>query len=118
MNAIITKGAKYDCNVYTESDHIWLPSFPIGTKYDYNDRKFARALDLFKNHTHVTLGRIPILQSYSVPIGKDCNHMWSDSELGLHLYWATFLANIAIIFFPVRYEDCNNIWSLASKLLQ
>ena len=91
MNAIITKGAKYDCNVYTESNHIRLPSFQIGTKYDCNDLKFARALDLFKNHTHVTLGRIPILQSYSVPIGKDCNHMWSDSKSTLQSYLVPFL---------------------------
>ena len=32
--------------------------------------------DSFRNHSPV--GQISTLQSYLVPIGKDCNHMWTE----------------------------------------
>ena len=87
--------------------------FVMGTKYDCNDDRNMNAIlkgpnmnailikkgpnmiemienlftrDLFKNHSHVTLGQFSTLQSYLVTIGKDCNHIWSDSELRLQSY--------------------------------
>ena len=98
-------------------------SIPNRTIYDCNlsqlgpnmiamiDNLLSR--DSSKNHSHVTLGRISILQSYLVPIGKDCYHIWSDSKLRLQSYLVPILANIAIIFSP--YYNChyNHIWAPA-----
>ena len=64
--------------------------------------------DSSKNHSHVTLGQLSTLQSYLVPIGQDCNHIWSDSELRLQSDLVPFLTNIAIIFDPHDKNYCNH----------
>ena len=76
-----------------------------------------------RNHSHVTLGRFPILQAYLVTFEKDCKHIWSVSDLRLQPYLAPFFIEIASIFSPLFIEianilgphfnhDCKHIWSL------
>ena len=48
------------------------------------ENTFSR--DSFRNHIYVTLGRFSSLHSYLVSIGKDCNHICSDSELRIQSY--------------------------------
>ena len=96
-------------------------SIPNRTIYDCNlsqlgpnmiamiDNLLSR--DSSKNHSHVTLGRISILQSYLVPIGKDCNHIWSDSVLTLQSYLVPLVMKIAFILGPHFDHHCNHIWS-------
>ena len=74
--------------------------------------------DSSKNHSHVTLGQIFILQSYSVPIGKDCNHIWSDSVLTLQSYLVPLVMKIAFILGPHFDHHCNHIWSSLLERLQ
>ena len=55
--------------------------------------------DLSRNHSYVTLGQFSTLQSYLVPIGKDCNHImqsWSVLEFRLQSYLVPVVKTIAI----------------------
>ena len=42
--------------------------------------------DPSKNHSYVTLGQFLTLQTYLVPIERDCKHIWSQSFLSLQAY--------------------------------
>ena len=42
---------------------------------------FSRHLS--RNHSDVTQGKFSTLQSYLVLFERDCNHIWSDSDLRL-----------------------------------
>ena len=55
--------------------------------------------DLSRNHSYVTIGQFSTLQSYLVPIGKDCNHImqsWSVLEFRLQSYLVPVVKTIAI----------------------
>ena len=112
-------------------------SIPNRTIYDCNPfqkgpNMIAMIENLFphdssNNHSHVTLTRFPRLQSYLVLFERDCNHIWSDSELRLQSYlvplvtniaiiFGHFAINIAIIFSPYFYCHCNHKWSSPIKI--
>ena len=67
--------------------------------------------DSSRNHSHVTRGQISTLQSYLVLFVRDCNHIWSDSELRLQSYLVPIMISIAVLFGPFFDQDCNHIWS-------
>ena len=68
--------------------------------------------DSTKNHSHMTLARFLRFQSYLVPIGRECNHIWSVSEFTLQSYLVLFVKKIAIIIDPHHNNYCNHIWSI------
>ena len=67
--------------VISRTDRICLQSFSIGTKYACNQQN-----SVFRNNSHVILGRFPTLQAYLVIIKKDCKHVLSVSDLRLQPY--------------------------------
>ena len=100
MNAIsIPNRTIYDCNLFQNGPNM-IAMIEI-----------LFFSDSSRNHSHVTLGQFSTLQSYLVPIGKDCNHMWSDPEVTLQSYLFPFVTQIAIIFGLVCNKDCDHIES-------
>ena len=118
---LVRKGTKYDCNLNSESDHIWLESLLIRTKYDCNVENCPRVTLLwFLNESRENKFSIiaiifgPFskrLQSYMVRFelvitnifgpfcGQGCNHIWSKSY-----FW------FQIIYGPLYKNYCNNKW--------
>ena len=102
----VLKRTIYDCNAFQKGPNM-IAIIEI---------LFSR--DSSRNHSHVIRGRISTLQSYLVLFEKDCNHIWSVSELRLQTYLVAFIIIIAIIFGPLCNEDCNHIQSLLLLSLQ
>ena len=103
---MVTIRTKYDCNLLHKGPNMTTVIEIL----------FSR--DLFRNHSHVTLGRISTLRSYLVLFERDCNHIWSVSLPSLQSYLVHFVMKIAIIFSPYCYCHCNHIWCPSQKLLQ
>ena len=133
----VTMRTKYDCNLghkirmqsrLERRLNMLTISIPNRTIYDCNPFQkepnmiaiieilFSR--DWSRNHSHVTRGRIPILQSYLVFFEKDCNHVWSDSELRLQLYLVRYFIKITLILRTRFDHHCNHIWSSLLNRLQ
>ena len=114
---IFITGTKYDRNDDYSRDVIWMQSqfrmglnmiaVSISNRSIYNcnlyqlrpnmiamiEKFFSR--DSSRNHSHVIaiILQSP-LQSYLVPIGKDCNHICSDWELTLQSYLVPYETEI------------------------
>ena len=56
--------------------------------------------DPFRNHSHVTLGRVSTLQAYLVPNERACKQIWSLSDLSLQAYLVPFIIEVASILCP------------------
>ena len=96
--------------------------------------------DSSRNHSHVTLGRFPTLQAYSVQLkeiasiyspiriwivimitsifcsfyDQDCKNFWSRSFLSLEAYWVPVIIIIAIICGPALYLHWSwSCWDLS-----
>ena len=107
----------YDCNLNSESDHIWLQSLP-GKVYQLGPNMNAmskivlgsRDYDFWTNLVKINFR---LLQSYLV-FFEDCNHIWSDSELTLQSYLVPMIPNIiANISGPPLYR----IWNSRIQLI-
>ena len=62
-----------------------------------------------RNHSHMPLGRFPLLQEYLVPIEIDCKHIWSVLDLRLQPYLFAFETRIVSILGLHCYHDCKLI---------
>ena len=56
--------------------------------------------DSSRNHSHIPLGRFPLLLAYMVPIEINCKHIWSALDFRLQAYLVPFVAKIASIYGP------------------
>ena len=78
----VLKRTIYDCNPIQKGSNM----------IAIIDNSFPR--DSSRNQSHV--GQFSTLQSYLVPIGKDCNHIWSVLEFRLQSYLVPVVKTIAI----------------------
>ena len=108
---LISKETKYACNLGSETEHICLQSFAIGTKYGYNHRKFDFLRFVQKSKSRVPK-TISVIASIFGPLESNCKHIWSVLDLRLQAYLVPFEIQIASILGPHCNHDCKLITAL------
>ena len=103
---IMTMGTQYDCNLSSESDHIWLQSLSKGAKYDCNvgNHRGITSLWFLDRPREKKFSMIAVIFGPFWKTLKSCM-----VRLGIE---------IAFILGPHFDHRCNHIWSSLLERLQ